>query len=172
MWPYTRPTFQVSLTHCSLLTPFSVGSWLTLVQCYLVTWRHQAITWTNVDLLSTRSSQHRVLEHSNIWNQSHIFQGTMSYRYIKHVASLNGKFSRQFFFFEIKVCLISKRVRIISSPILNSGCHTMYTHYVFVIPGDGMAFVLFTPGPLFTKKTPSYQYRDSHYKPETVVWPS
>ena len=27
-------------------------------------------------------------------------------------------------------------------------------------------------GPLFTKKTPSYQYRDSHYKPETVVRPS
>ena len=31
---------------------------------------------------------------------------------------------------------------------------------------------LCTPGPLFTKKTPSYQYRDSHYKPETVVRPS
>ena len=28
------------------------------------------------------------------------------------------------------------------------------------------------PGLLFTKKTPSYQYRDSHYKPETVVRPS
>ena len=28
---------------------------------------------------------------------------------------------------------------------------------------------LTNPGPLFTKKTPSYQYRDSHYKPETVV---
>ena len=27
-------------------------------------------------------------------------------------------------------------------------------------------------GPLFTRKTPSYQYRDSHYKPETVVRPS
>ena len=28
------------------------------------------------------------------------------------------------------------------------------------------------PGPLFTKKTPFYQYRDSHNKPETVVRPS
>ena len=27
-------------------------------------------------------------------------------------------------------------------------------------------------GPLFTRKTPSYQYRDTHYKPETVVRPS
>ena len=28
------------------------------------------------------------------------------------------------------------------------------------------------PGPLFTKKTPFYQNRDSHYKPETGVRPS
>ena len=28
------------------------------------------------------------------------------------------------------------------------------------------------PGLLFTKKMPSNQYRDSHYKPETVVGPS
>ena len=27
-------------------------------------------------------------------------------------------------------------------------------------------------GPLFTEKKPSYQYRDSHYNPETVVTPS
>ena len=27
----------------------------------------------------------------------------------------------------------------------------------------------YAPGPIFTKKTSSYQYRDSHYKPETVV---
>ena len=28
------------------------------------------------------------------------------------------------------------------------------------------------PGPLFTKKTPSYGYRDPHYKSKTVWWPS
>ena len=28
------------------------------------------------------------------------------------------------------------------------------------------------PGPLFTKKTPSYGYRNPHYKPETVWGPS
>ena len=27
-------------------------------------------------------------------------------------------------------------------------------------------------GPLFTKKTPCYQYRDPHYKPKTVWRPS
>ena len=43
---------------------------------------------------------------------------------------------------------------------------------------DGIFFfsntesLLADSGPLFTKKTPSYQYRDSHYKPETVVRPS
>ena len=29
-----------------------------------------------------------------------------------------------------------------------------------------------SPGPLFTKKTPFFHCRDSHYKPETVVRPS
>ena len=28
------------------------------------------------------------------------------------------------------------------------------------------------PGPLFTKNSPSYGYRDPHYKPETVWRPS
>ena len=37
---------------------------------------------------------------------------------------------------------------------------------------DQQDFETWASGPLFTKKTPSYQYRDSHYKPETVVRPS
>ena len=38
------------------------------------------------------------------------------------------------------------------------------------IPGLFLPMVdTMTPGPLITKKIPSYQYRDSHYKPETVV---
>ena len=41
------------------------------------------------------------------------------------------------------------------------------------IPGSFLPMVhTMAPGPLFTKKMPSYQYRDSHYKPETVVRPS
>ena len=38
------------------------------------------------------------------------------------------------------------------------------------VPNDWVAVTWLkdmSPGPLFTKKTPSYQYRDSHYKPET-----
>ena len=34
------------------------------------------------------------------------------------------------------------------------------------------ALVSPTPGPLFTKKRRSYWYRDPHYKPKTVCWPS
>ena len=44
------------LTHCGLVTPYGdrdLGQhWLRL---WLVAWRHQAITWTNVDLPSVRS---------------------------------------------------------------------------------------------------------------------
>ena len=42
----------------------------------------------------------------------------------------------------------------------------------FPIPMRHYLLLNQVPGPLFTKKTPSYQYRDSHYKPETVVRPS
>ena len=45
-----------SLTHCGLVTPYGgrdLGQhWL---RKWLVAWRHQAITWTNVDLPSVRS---------------------------------------------------------------------------------------------------------------------
>ena len=33
-------------------------------------------------------------------------------------------------------------------------------------------YVFTRTGPLFTKKTPSYRYRDPHYKPKTVWRPS
>ena len=45
------------LTHCGLVTPYGGRDlsqhWL---RQWLVAWRHQAITWTNVDLSSLRSS--------------------------------------------------------------------------------------------------------------------
>ena len=48
---------QPFLTHCGLLTPYGDRDlsqhWL---RESLVAWRHQAITWTNVDLSSGRSS--------------------------------------------------------------------------------------------------------------------
>ena len=34
------------------------------------------------------------------------------------------------------------------------------------------SLVYSSAGPLFTKKTPSFGYRDPHYKPKTVWWPS
>ena len=38
---------------------------------------------------------------------------------------------------------------------------------VVVVVGGGGGEL--KPGPLFTKKTPRYLYRDSHFKPKTVV---
>ena len=56
---YTRLMFAVScseLTHCGLATPYGDKElsqhW---PRKWLVAWRHQAITWTNVDLQSVRS---------------------------------------------------------------------------------------------------------------------
>ena len=49
-------SLRVQLTHCGLVTPFGTRDlgqhWFSQ---WLVAWRHQAITWTNVDLSSLRS---------------------------------------------------------------------------------------------------------------------
>ena len=54
LWPYCP--YLGWLTHCGLMTPYGdkdLGQhWL---RQWLVAWRHQAITWTNVDLPSVRS---------------------------------------------------------------------------------------------------------------------
>ena len=61
IWRSTRTRFsnerqRLNLTHCGPLTPYGgrdLGQrWL---RWCLVAWRHQAITWTNVDLSSLRS---------------------------------------------------------------------------------------------------------------------
>ena len=47
------------LTHCGLVTPYGdrdLGQHWLRYYGRLVAWRHQAITWTNVDLSSVRSS--------------------------------------------------------------------------------------------------------------------
>ena len=54
VWSYFS---VIMLTHCGLVTPYGdrdLGQhWL---RQWLVAWLHQAITWTNVDLSSVRSS--------------------------------------------------------------------------------------------------------------------
>ena len=53
----TGPLWEMLLTQCGLVTPYGdrdVGQlWL---RQWLVAWRHQAITWTNVDWSSVKSS--------------------------------------------------------------------------------------------------------------------
>ena len=44
------------VTHCGLVTPYGDKELCQhLIRYWLVAWRHQAITWTNVDLSSLRS---------------------------------------------------------------------------------------------------------------------
>ena len=65
IWPNAEPIHwrkylsldKDELTHCGLVTPFGgrdLGQ--HLFREWLVAWRHQAITWTNVDLSSLRPS--------------------------------------------------------------------------------------------------------------------
>ena len=52
----TLPT-TFSLTHCGLVTPYGDRDWGQHgLRQWLVAWRHQAITWTNVDWSSVKSS--------------------------------------------------------------------------------------------------------------------
>ena len=50
---------HILLTHCGLVTPYGdtdLGQTLAQVMLPIVAWQHQAITWTNVDLLQVRTS--------------------------------------------------------------------------------------------------------------------
>ena len=42
------------LTYCGLVTPMATWYWVKLAQVWPDAWRHQAITWINVDLLWIR----------------------------------------------------------------------------------------------------------------------
>ena len=47
---------MVELTHCGLLTPYGdIDLGQHWIRYWFVAWRHQAITWTNVDFSSVRS---------------------------------------------------------------------------------------------------------------------
>ena len=57
MWMWSSENLSFSLTHCGLVKPYGdinlCQHWL---KQWLVAWQHQAITWTNVDLSSLRTS--------------------------------------------------------------------------------------------------------------------
>ena len=59
------------LSHCGILTPYgdiNLGQyWL---RYWLVAWRHQAITWINVDLPYIRSAVIHLMAISQIWQPS------------------------------------------------------------------------------------------------------
>ena len=77
LWEYV-------VTHCSLVTPYGdrdLGQqWLRL---WLVAWRHQAITWTNVDWSSVKSSDIHIRAISQEMPQSSISKIHLKITYIK-----------------------------------------------------------------------------------------
>ena len=69
-WKFKDISSITMLTHCGLVTPYGgidLGQhWL---RKWLVAWRHQAITWTNVDLSSIRYSDIHWRTTSNLSHQ-------------------------------------------------------------------------------------------------------
>ena len=83
--------FFAILTHYGLVTPYGdtdLGQhWLRL---WLVAWRHQAITWTNVDLSSVKSSDiHRNTIALEI-SQPPITKISLKMTYLKFCLNLPG----------------------------------------------------------------------------------
>ena len=78
------PTHTIPLTHCGLETPYGdidLGQhWL---RQWLVAWRHQVITWTNVDLSSVRSSCIHLMAISQEIHQSSMNKINMKITHLK-----------------------------------------------------------------------------------------
>ena len=123
---------------------------------------YKAITWTNGDLLSiwpigTNFSAIRVKVNNSFFKKMHLnILSSKSWPCCSGVIVLKL----------IKWCILQ----------VSWVDHTACMDYMDPTEFSGLNWRLYisnwTSGPLFTKKTPSYQYRNSHYKPETVVRPS
>ena len=79
------------LTHCGLVTPYVardlVQHWL---RWWLVAWRHQAITWTNVDLSSVMSNGIHLRAILQEIPQSSVTKISLKITYLKCCSNLPG----------------------------------------------------------------------------------
>ena len=56
--PLLSKLLSLNLTHCGLVTPYGdIDTGQHWFRQWLLVWRHQTITWTNVDLSSVKSSE-------------------------------------------------------------------------------------------------------------------
>ena len=78
-------------THCGLVTPYGdIDPGQHWLRWWLVAWRHQAITWTNVDLSSIRSSDIHL--RSILWkvSQPSIIEISLKITYLKFHSNFPG----------------------------------------------------------------------------------
>ena len=91
VWPSTYDLVGNKLTHSGLVTPYGdrdLGQhWL---RYWLVAWRHQAITWANVDLSSVRASGIHLSANSQEIPQPPITEISLKIIYVKFQANLPG----------------------------------------------------------------------------------
>ena len=82
---------QNELTHCGLVTPYGgrdLGQhWF---RQWFVAWRHQAITWTNVDLSSQRSSDVHLREISLEISQPSVTKISLKIIFLRFYWNLPG----------------------------------------------------------------------------------
>ena len=82
---------MATLTHWGLVTPYGgrdlVQHWL---RQWLVAWRHQAITWTNVDLSSVRSIDIHLRAILQKIPQPPIIKISLKIIFLKFVSNLPG----------------------------------------------------------------------------------
>ena len=85
---------KTHLTHCGLVTPYGdrdLGQlWL---RQWLVAWRHQAITWTNVDWSSVKSSDIHIRAISQEMPQPPITNICLKITYLKFHSNFPGPMS-------------------------------------------------------------------------------
>ena len=77
--------------HCGLVTPYGdkdlCQHWL---RSWLVAWRHQAITWTNVDLSSVRSNDIHLTAISQEITQQSIIEISLQITHLKFHSNVPG----------------------------------------------------------------------------------
>ena len=82
--------YSTGITHCGLVIYGSMDLGQHWHRKWLFGWRHQAITWTNVDLSSVRSSDIQLRAISQDIHQPSIIKISMKITYLKFHSNVQG----------------------------------------------------------------------------------
>ena len=88
--------WPAALTQCGLMTPYGDINLSQLwLRQWLVAWQHQAITWTNVDLLSVRSNDNHLRAISQVIPEPLIMKTSLKLTYLRHPSNTRGRWVKQ-----------------------------------------------------------------------------